>query len=54
LAALEAATAVFASVVGQAIRTNPIAAFVANIPFASVGKLFPAALTRNIDHSFTI
>ena len=54
LAALEAAAAVSASVVGQAVRANPIAAFVANIPFACVGKLFPAALTRDIDHSFII
>ncbi len=54
LAALEAAAAVFASVVGQAVRADAVAAFVTNIPFVGLGKLFPAALTRDIDHSFTI
>jgi hypothetical protein len=54
LATLEAAAAVFASVIGLAERTNAIPAFVTNIPFVGLGKLFPAALTGDIDHSFTI
>jgi hypothetical protein len=51
LAALEAAAAVFASVVGQAVRADAVAAFVANIPFVGLGKLFPAALTGYPGHN---
>lgn len=54
LATFEAAATVFASMMRQAIWTDAVAAFVANIPFACVGKFLPAALTRNIDHSFII
>jgi len=54
LAAFEAAAAVFASVIGLAERTNAIPAFVADVPFAGAGKLFPTTLAGDIDHSFTI
>jgi len=54
LAAFEAAAAVFATVIGLAVGTNAVAAFVANVPSACVGKLFPAALTRDVNHSFII
>ena len=54
LAALEAAAAISASVMRQAEGTNTITAFVANVPFACVGKLFPATLTGDIDHGITI
>jgi len=51
LAAFEAAAAVFASMMRQAIWTDAVAAFVANIPFVGLGKLFPTALTRYPDHN---
>jgi len=54
LAAFEAAATISASVMRQTIWTDAVSAFVADIPFACVGKLFPAALTRYIDHNITI
>lgn len=50
LATFEAAATVSASVVGKAVRADAVTAFVANIPFVDLGKLFPATLARNIDH----
>ena len=51
LAALETAAAVSASVIRLAEGTNTVTAFVANVPFACAGELFPATLARNIDHT---
>lgn len=54
LATFEAATAISASVMRKAERTDAVAAFVANIPFAGAWKFFAATLAGDIDQSITI
>ena len=51
LAAFETTSAVSAFMIRQAIWANTITAFVADIPSACLGELFPTTLTRDPCHN---